>query len=132
MSQENVEIVRRAYEHFRVHGVLPPDAYDADFVWDMTMFNWPEQQTYSGIEGATEFLRDWIDAWEDWELDIEEFRDAGEKVVTIARQTGRAKATGLPTEMHFAQVWTLRGGKQTRMEMYSSPAAALEAVGLRE
>jgi len=34
--------------------------------------------------------------------------------------------------MHFAQVWTLRDGKQLRMEMYASPAEALEAVGLRE
>jgi hypothetical protein len=34
--------------------------------------------------------------------------------------------------MHFAQVWTLRDGKQSRMEMYASPGEALEAVGLSE
>jgi len=133
MSQENVEIVRRAYERFSVTGVLRPEIYDPDFVWDMSMFHgWPEKQTYPGIEGAAEFLGNWIDAWEEWELRVEELRDAGDRVVAIVRQTGRAKATGLPTEMQFAQVWTLRGGKQTRMEMYASPAAALEAVGLRQ
>jgi len=31
----------------------------------------------------------------------------------------------------FAQVWTLRDGKQIRMEMYSNPEEALEAAGLR-
>ena len=39
-------------------------------------------------------------------------------------------ATGLPVEMHFAQVWTVRDGRQTRMEMYADPDEALRAVGL--
>jgi ketosteroid isomerase-like protein len=34
--------------------------------------------------------------------------------------------------MHFAMVWTLRGGKAVRMRMYTSPDEALEAAGLRE
>jgi hypothetical protein len=32
--------------------------------------------------------------------------------------------------MSFAQVWTIRDGKQARMEMYSDQAEALEAVRL--
>ena len=40
------------------------------------------------------------------------------------------RASGLEVDMHFAQVWTVRDGKQTRMEMYADPAEALEAVGL--
>ena len=34
--------------------------------------------------------------------------------------------------MRFAQVWTLRDGLQTRMEMYSDPAGAMRALGLRD
>jgi hypothetical protein len=34
--------------------------------------------------------------------------------------------------MHFGQVWTIRDGKQLRMQMYASPEEALEATGLRE
>ncbi|HEX6653760.1 MAG TPA: hypothetical protein VF072_13525 [Thermoleophilaceae bacterium] len=48
------------------------------------------------------------------------------------RQRGRSKATGLPVEMDFAQVWAFRDGKQVRMEMYASAGEALEAAGLRE
>jgi ketosteroid isomerase-like protein len=33
-------------------------------------------------------------------------------------------------DMTFAQVFTVRGGKQTRMEMYADQAEALEATGL--
>ena len=34
--------------------------------------------------------------------------------------------------MSLAQVWTLRDGKEARMEMYSDPSEALKAVGLEE
>ena len=58
---------------------------------------------------------------------MEEYRAAGDKVVVIVRQRGRAKATGLPVDMHFGQVWTYRDGKQLRMEMYATPEEALDA-----
>jgi ketosteroid isomerase-like protein len=134
MAREgNVELMRRGYEEFAATGELNPDRLDPEFVWDMSTFrNWPERQTYEGIDGAREFLASWVDAWEDWELDVEELRPAGERVVAIVCQRGRAKATGLPVDMHFGQVWTFRDGKQLRMEMYSTPEEALRAVGLLE
>ena len=32
--------------------------------------------------------------------------------------------------MDFAQVWTIKDGKQTRMRMYADPDEALREVGL--
>ncbi len=63
---------------------------------------------------------------------MDAFHDAGDKVVAIVRQRGKSKAGGLPVEMAFAQVWTMRDGKTSRMEAYANPAEALEAVGLSE
>jgi ketosteroid isomerase-like protein len=40
--------------------------------------------------------------------------------------------SGVAVEMLFAQVWTIRDGKETRMQMYADPAEALKAVGLAE
>jgi ketosteroid isomerase-like protein len=48
----------------------------------------------------------------------------------MLRQRGRSKATGMPVDMSLAQVWTMRDGKQTRMDTYSDRAEALEDVGL--
>ena len=133
MSQENVEVVRRGYEHFKVTGAFLPETVHPDFVWDMSKFRgWPERQVYPGVEGAMQFIADWIESWAEWELELKELRDADDRVVAIFRQRGRSKATGLPVEMHFAQVWTFRDGKQIRMEMYASPGEAIEATGLRE
>jgi hypothetical protein len=36
----------------------------------------------------------------------------------------------LEVDMTFAQVFTMEGGRQTRMRMYADPAEALEAAGL--
>ena len=132
MSQENVEIVRLAYEHRRVTGDFMEDVVAPDFVWDMSTFRgWPEQQTYEGLKEARRFIRDWTDAFESWQIEVETIRDAGDdKVVGIIRQRGRSKSTGLPVDMRLAQVFTIRDGKETRMEMYADPAEALKAVGL--
>jgi ketosteroid isomerase-like protein len=132
MSQENVEIVRRGYERLATTLQFVTSA-TPDFVWDMSNFHgWPEQKLYEGVEGAQTFQDEWTAAWDDWELDVEALHDAGDKVVVLARQRGRSKAAGLPVDMFFAQVWTLRDGKTTRMEMYSDPNEALKAVGLAE
>ena len=53
-------------------------------------------------------------------------------VVVILNQRGRSKATGIPVDMRFAQLWTLRDGQGVRMQLYASVEEALEAVGLRE
>ena len=128
-----MELVRRGYEQFARTGRFVAEMVTSDFVWDMSNFQgWPEQQVYEGAEGARTFLRDWAAAWDDWELEIDALYDAGDKVVAFMRQRGRSKAAGMSVEMSFAEVWTLRDGKQARMEMYSDPQEALKAVGLSE
>ncbi len=133
MSHANVEVVRAGYESFVATGEFAEQFVTADFVWDMSNFRgWPEQAIYEGRDGARRFLEDWLDAWEGWELEVDSLHDAGEKVVALVRQRGRSKSSGLPVEMCFAMVWTVRDGKQTRMEMYADPAEAIEAAGLQQ
>jgi ketosteroid isomerase-like protein len=133
MSQENVKRVREAYERFRVTGDFDPKFTDPEFVWDMSTFRgWPGQREYNGIEGARQFVREWLDVWDDWEVTLEDLHDAGEQVVAIVSQRARSKTTGLPVDMTFAQVFTLSDGKQVRMQMYAEPSQALEAAGLSE
>ena len=129
MSQKNVEIIRRGWEHWSATGELRAHP---DFVWDVSNLGWPGRQVFAGVEGANEFIAEWAGAWDDWEIEVEEYIDAGEHVVAIVNQRGRAKGTGVPVEMQFAQVWTFRDGRAIRMEMYSSLDEALEAAGLRE
>jgi len=129
VSEENVELLRRGYAHFIATGEI--NAHP-DLVWDVSRLGWPDQQVYPGVEGAMRFNAEWAAAWDDWELEVEDYLDAGERVVVIVNQRGRSKATGVPVEMRFAQVWTLRDGQGIRMQMYASVEEALEAVGLSD
>jgi ketosteroid isomerase-like protein len=133
MSEENVKIVRWAYEEFKARGAFVSEIVTPDFVWDMSHFSgWLEAPIYEGVEGASRFLEDWTAAWDDWEFAIEALHDIDDKVVAIMRQRGRSKVTGVEVEMLLGQIWTMRDGKQARMDMYSDPVEALAAVGLAE
>lgn len=133
MSEENVEIIGKGYEQFDATGDFSAELMHPNFVWDMSKFDgWPEQELYHGVEGAREFLARWLEAWDDWKVELKALRDAGEKVVAIMHQQGRSRATGLPVDMEFAQVWSLQQGLQIRMEMYADTDEALKAVGLQE
>jgi ketosteroid isomerase-like protein len=131
VSQENVELVGDGYRYFEATGDFREDIISDDFVWDMSTFrDWPEDQIYEGLEGARRFMSDWLSAFEDWELELESLSDVGDDVIAVVHQTGRSKSTGMPVDMTFAQVFTVRDGKQTRMRMYAHPAEAFTAAGL--
>jgi ketosteroid isomerase-like protein len=132
VSQENVEIVRRGYEHRQATGDFLEEILAPDFVWGMSKFRgWPEQQIYEGIDEARRFIRDWTAEFDEWAIEVESLHDeGGDRVVGVVRQRGRSRASGLPVEMLFAQIYTLRDGKEVSMEMYADPAEALKAVGL--
>jgi len=66
-------------------------------------------------------------------VEVVALHDAGAgKVVGVLHQHGRSKSTGLPVDMLYAQVYTVRDGKATRMAMYPNPEEALRAVGLAD
>jgi len=135
MSQENVDLVKRGWEHFQTHGDPPEQLMSPDFVWDMSTFRdiLGVDAEYVGAEGVRRFLRDWTEAFDDWRIEVESYHDAGEDtVVTLAVQRGTFRAGGVPVEMRIGQVWTVRDGLEVRMEMYADPDEALRAAGLSE
>ena len=73
-----------------------------------------------------------FDDFDELSFEPEELIDAGEQVVAVQRISGRAKASGIETELRYAVVYTIRDGKIVRGREYWERAEALEAVGLRE
>jgi ketosteroid isomerase-like protein len=134
MSQENLDLLRRGYEHVTRTGELLPETVHPDFVWDTTTLSSAglNLQKCVGLDEANRWLAQWVDAFENWSLDIEEVFDGEDRVVTFVRQHAKARHGGPDVEMRFAQVWTFRDGLIARMDMYADRARALEAAGLRE
>jgi ketosteroid isomerase-like protein len=135
MSQENLDLLRRGFEHVSRTGELSPETVQPDFVWDTTTWSSVgglNLRRCVGLAETNSWLAEWAGAFEDWSLDIEEVFDGGDQMVTFVRQHAKAGHGGPAVEMRFAQVWTFRDGLIARMEMYSERAEALEAAGVRE
>jgi ketosteroid isomerase-like protein len=134
VSQDNVEVVRRGFEHLVATGEPLEDIYAPGFVWDMTTFRdlMGLPPRYEGVDGVRRFLEEWTEPFDEWRIELEALHDAGEKVVAVCQQHARAKASGLPVKMRLAMVFTVQDGLETRMEMYAEPAEALRAAGLEE
>jgi ketosteroid isomerase-like protein len=133
MSQENLDLLMRAFEYVNRTGEILPEAGHPDFVWDVTTFRGAIMPgTFVGVEEINAWLAEWLEGFADWSLDLEEVFDAGDQVVTFVRQKATARQGGPEVEMGVAQVWTFRDGLIARMEMYADRSEALEAAGMRE
>ncbi len=129
MSQENVEVVRRATAAFtRRDNESVFDFYDAEVEISGSV----DGHVYRGFDGVREFFRDWLEVWDRAGWEVEEWIDAGDDVIAVVSVWGRGKGSGIALEQRWAHVWTLRNGKLWRLPVNLTKAEALEAVGLSE
>jgi uncharacterized protein len=130
MSLDNVEVVRRIYGAWAHEGspaasglldpeiewVNPPDAV--------------ERGTRHGLDAFGAAADSVSDTFEDVGLDIDEMLDAGDRVVVLATLRGRGRGSGADLERRQGYIWTIRDGKATRFEWFTTPDDALRAAGL--
>jgi ketosteroid isomerase-like protein len=135
MSQENVELVRRAWE---AATSKPPNwsvlnlLYHPDHVLESDWGGVNDTQ-YRGASGFQESLAEQDDIWEEWQQELREIVDpGGDSVVVEGRLVARGRHSALPVDQSFGVVVTLRAGRIIRTRAYASVEAALEAAGLRE
>jgi SnoaL-like domain len=148
MSQENVEVVKRAQpdgvdlvQLFRA--VASPDStalgidlgvFESDcevqFISSRPAALGPPSTP--GLAGLAEGWGDWLEPWESYYIEVEEFIDAGDEVVALARVSARSSRDAVAVEHAPAAVWSVHGGKVVRVRFYLEHDEALEAAGLRE
>ena len=134
MSQENVATVEAALAAAARGGFDAFSEYLSDDI------------DYRAVEGALDdrgpmhgkdavraYLQDWLDLFDDFKAEPVELIDAGEdQVIAVVRISGRAKLSGVETDLTFAVVNTIRDGKIVRGREYWTKEQALEAAGLSE
>jgi len=129
MSYENVEVVRRAWE-YEMFGRGGEDAV-ADFASDFVMNPVEESASYGRAAIRDNFQR-FASAWDNLQVNAEEFIDAGDRVFVAAHFRGRGRASGITVETRFYEVYTLRDHKIVRVDEFTHRDEALEAAGLRD
>ena len=134
MSQENVEVVRRALQAFADGGVdAMAEFWDPDITWRPAEGAIDDIGEMHGPVAVRRYIQDWIDTFDDSSVVVEELRDVGDdRVLAIQRVKGRAKLSDIEIDIRYAAVSTVRDGKIVRGQEYLSVDEALEAVGLSE
>jgi ketosteroid isomerase-like protein len=135
MSEQSVEIVRKVITAFwrrpapdweTLNKLVHPDHELHSLVEAMEGGHAP------GREGGRDF-RERMDETGDWSVEIEDVREADDgRVVALLRWRIRPKRADRTLEQRRATIFTLRGRKVVRTDIYATWPEALEAVGLEK
>jgi ketosteroid isomerase-like protein len=150
VSHENVELVKTLLpavfrgnlvtavdDEGRVREVEAVLAESAEPEWEWAMVGpdyAPGQQGFDG-RGLDDFRvawRDWMEAYESYEIEPGEAIDAGDSVVMLVRQVAKTKTGGVEVENLGAAVVWVRDGRLRRVEFHLDRDAAMKAAGLSE
>ena len=136
MSQENVEELRRLLgegilDRARVHRWYD-EAWHPDVDW-RAMEDAPDDVGVTqGRDALRDHVDDWVQMFDDLRLDPEEFIDADDQVIAVLRLSGRAKQSGVETDLRWVVAYTPKAGRIVSGREYATRQEALEASGLRE
>jgi ketosteroid isomerase-like protein len=133
MPEENIALVRSVMTEF-TQTQEPDERLAPDFVWDLRSWPvWTGQAEFHGADGFREFFAEWIDAYDKWTQELEDFIPAGEtQVVVTTVQRGRLRGSNAWVALRAAFLYTVEEGLIKRIEVHEGPEQALEAAGLAE
>jgi ketosteroid isomerase-like protein len=133
MSEQNVEIIRRAAEAAD-RGDF--DAVVADFAADSTYISSGAipgtEPVYRGPEGFKRFLHWLWDEFDEPHVEIHELIGNDDRVLLAERLRGRGKRSGIEVSWFVWQVFTIRDGTVVHGQAFTDRSEALEAAGLSE
>jgi len=107
------------YLHSEIEWVAPPE--------------WLEDRLYKGHDGIRRLSAYWTQLFDEYTLVPQRVIDAGEgRVVILLHQQGRIVGSGDRVESPLGYLVEIRDRVVTRVEIYFSWEATLEAAGLSE
>jgi ketosteroid isomerase-like protein len=131
MSQENVDLTRRAFQAFADRDLDALLALLDDDVEAIPILAGMEGG-YHGHDGIRRWWASLVGTFPDFRAEIVELRDLGDLTFATLRLRGHGAESATPVDTAAWQVTDFRHGKCTRWRVYSSEREALEAVGLAE
>jgi ketosteroid isomerase-like protein len=129
MPSSNVDVVRRGIEALREGGVEALiELVDPEFEVTTPPSLASEPDTYRGPEGIRRYFDSFYEAMDEISVEPHSFREVGQRVVAETTLHARGRTTGLEFSLHGYQVWTLRGGKAIRLEVFAVRDEAFAAA----
>ena len=132
MTTGNAAVLSRFFEEFSCalagDGSLLDVAYryiEPDCVAELGVF----EGDVAGPEGIVRYFEGQLAVVDGMRIDPEELIEIGDRVAVPFRLTGSAKATGLPIDFHYTQLFTMRDGRIAHVRMFGDKERALAAAG---
>jgi uncharacterized protein len=125
---ERVDLVKQGFEAWNKGDrswVLDHMSPDAEWITPPTD---PEPGHYRGYAGIEKFWDQWHAAVGQLHFEPEEFIDAGDNVVVVARRSGRGTQSGLEVSDRVIQVFTFDGDTCVKVQEFYDRGSALNAA----
>jgi ketosteroid isomerase-like protein len=131
MSQENVDLTRRAFQAFDDRDL---DALLAMLDDDVEAFPILAGMDggYRGHDGIRRWWAELFGTFPDFKAEVVEVRDFGDLTIAVLRVRGHGAESDTPVDAAAWHVSQFRHGKCIGWRVYTSEREALEAAGLRE
>jgi ketosteroid isomerase-like protein len=132
MSQETVELARRAYELFNARD-LPAffDVFDSTLVY-RNRTDEPDARVFLGLEDYKGYVASFLDTFDDLRFDVHEVVGLGDQVVVLTDLLGRGRESGAEVRGVYVFLLTIRDGRVVDGREYATKDEALKAAGLSE
>jgi ketosteroid isomerase-like protein len=128
MSQQNVEVAKRAIDAFNARDVeVFTSLTTLDFEWSPSMVA-IEGKVFHGGEGIRAYFVSLGDAWEEFLILPDRFRDLADLVIMLGRLSGRGKNSGVPVDSSLGMVFDFRAGVIARIRGYLDHDETLRAA----
>ena len=127
----NREVVQRLAKPFEADDT---DTQLALLDPDIELVEWPDapdRRTFRGHAGAIEAASSWNEVWERLRNETDEIVEAGDRVLVSGRTRGKGRGSSVEVEIETFNVYTVRDGKVTRIEFFTSREPAIRAAGLQ-
>ena len=136
MSQENVDLVSRMFQSFsplrteELQSILV-EFIDPDVDWRAVEGAVDDVGGMRGTEAVRTYMADWLDTFDDLTITPDEVIEVDvDRVLVCQTLGGRAKQSGIETQLSFAVVYTIRDGRLVTVREYATKGEAVEALGL--
>ena len=134
MASANLDVVRSIHAAWERGDYTASGWADPDI--EYVIADGPTPGSWTGLAGMAEAMRDLLSAWQGFRQEADEYRELdGDRVLVLARWSGRGKTSGLELRQmraNGAGLFHIRGGTVTRLVFYWDREHALADLGLSE
>jgi ketosteroid isomerase-like protein len=128
LSTRDAEQLRDAYEAFNRGGVsailekLDPKIH----VHERETL--PDRATYRGREGVRKMFEVLLEAFDEFQFEVEEVIEREPHVLVVLRQVVQGRASGIQLGGSTVHVWEMRNGRGVALTVFGTRAQALAAL----